>query len=149
MYNSGSCRSSYSALIVCSEIQVTDELLAAATRLQVVGRAGSCLNNIDLEAAIRRGVLVVNAPRSIVIAAAEYTIALLLALARHIPSANSSIKAGRWEKSRFLGVEVHHKVLDIFGLEKVGKEVAQRAQGLGMHMIAVVEPKTWTQRKPK
>jgi D-3-phosphoglycerate dehydrogenase len=127
---------SYTALIIRSQTRVTSELLAEATRLQVVGRAGSGLDNIDLDAAIRHSVLVVNAPRGSAIAVAEHTMALLLALARHIPAANSSIKAGRWDKSRLLGVELHGKVLGIIGLGKVGKEVARQAQAFGMCVIA-------------
>ena len=126
----------YTALIIRSQTRVTEELLAKATLLQVIGRAGSGLDNIDLDAAIRRGVLVVNAPRGSAIAVAEHTIALLLALARHIPTANSSIKAGRWDKNTLLGVELHGKVLGIIGLGKIGKEVAQRAKSLGMRVIA-------------
>jgi D-3-phosphoglycerate dehydrogenase len=126
----------YTALIIRSQTPVTRELLAEATRLQVIGRAGSGLDNIDLDAAIRRGVLVVNAPRGSAIAVAEHTLALMLTLARHIPAANSSIKAGRWDKSRLLGVELHGKVLGIIGLGKVGKEVAPRAKSLGMRVIA-------------
>lgn len=126
----------YSALIVRSQTRVTGELLAAATHLQVIGRAGSGLDNIDLNAAIRHGVLVVNAPRGNAIAVAEHTIALMLALARHIPAANSSIKSGRWDKSRFLGVELHGKVLGIIGLGRVGKEVGRMTQALGMRVIA-------------
>jgi D-3-phosphoglycerate dehydrogenase / 2-oxoglutarate reductase len=99
----------YTALIIRSETRVTADLLAAATRLQVIGRAGSGVDNIDLEAAGRRGVLVVHAPGGNVLATAEHTIALLLALARHIPAASGSLKAGRWEKSRFVGVELSHK----------------------------------------
>src|SRR5579863_2672782 len=98
----------YTVLIVRSETRVTDDRLAAAQNLKIIGRAGGGTDNIDLEAATRRDVLVVNAPRGNVIAAAEHTIALLLALARHIPIANNSIKAGRWEKSRFMGFEVAH-----------------------------------------
>jgi len=127
---------SYTALIIRSHTRVTDELLAAATHLQVVGRAGSGLDNIDLDAAVRRGVLVVNAPRGSAIAVAEHTLALMLTLARHIPEASSSIKAGRWDKSRLLGIELHGKVLGIIGLGKIGKEVAQRAKSLGMRVIA-------------
>ena len=126
----------YSALIVRSQTRVTGELLAAASRLQVVGRAGSGLDNIDLDAAIRHGVLVVNAPRGSAVAVAEQTMALLLALARHIPVANRSTKAGRWDKSRLLGVELHGKVLGIIGLGRVGKEVARLAQALSMRVIA-------------
>ena len=126
----------YTALIIRSQTRVTEELLAKATRLQVIGRAGSGLDNIDLDAAIRHGVLVVNASRGSAIGVAEHTLALLLALARHIPAANSSIKAGRWDKSRLLGIELHGKVLGIIGLGKIGMEVAQRAKSLGMRVIA-------------
>jgi D-3-phosphoglycerate dehydrogenase len=139
---------SYTALIVRSQTRVTEELLDAASRLQVIGRAGSGLDNIDLEAATRHGVLVVNAPRGSAIAVAEHTMALLLALARRIPAANSSIKAGRWDKSRLLGVELHQKVLGIIGLGKIGKEVAQRAQAFGMRVIACDPFVTATQAKP-
>ena len=126
----------YTVLILRSQTRVTDELLAKATHLQVIGRAGSGLDNIDLDAAIQHGVLVVHAPRGNAIAVAEHTMALLLALVRHIPTATSSIKAGRWDKSRLLGVELHHKVLGILGLGRIGKEVARRAQAFGMRVIA-------------
>jgi len=123
-------------LILRSQTHVTDELLAKATHLQVIGRAGSGLDNIDLDAAIQHGVLVVHAPRGNAIAVAEQTMAMLLALVRHIPTANSSIKTGRWDKDRLLGVELHRKVLGIIGLGRIGKEVAQRAQAFGMRVIA-------------
>ncbi len=127
---------SYTALVVRSQTRVTGELLAEATCLQVIGRAGSGLDNIDLDAAVRHSVLVVNAPRGSAVAVAEQTMALLLALARHIPVANRSTKAGRWDKSRLLGVELHGKVLGIIGLGRVGKEVARLAQALSMRVIA-------------
>jgi D-3-phosphoglycerate dehydrogenase len=127
---------SYTALIIRSQTRVTEELLAQAAHLQIIGRAESDLDNIDLNAAIRHGVLVVHAPRGHAIAVAEHTMALLLSLARHIPAANSSIKAGRWDKSLLLGVELHGKVLGIIGLGRIGKEVARRAQALGMRVIA-------------
>jgi D-3-phosphoglycerate dehydrogenase / 2-oxoglutarate reductase len=126
----------YVALIVRSETQVTSEILAAAPQLKIVGRAGVGVDNIDTEAATRQGIMVVNSPTGNIIAAAEHTIAMLMALARQIPAANSSMKAGKWEKSRFLGVEVRNKVLGIIGLGKVGSEVARRAQGLEMQVIA-------------
>ncbi len=126
----------YDALIVRSETQVTGDILAAATRLKIVGRAGVGVDNIDIEAATRLGIMVVNSPTGNIIAAAEHTITMLMALARQIPAANSSIKAGKWEKSRFLGVEVRNKVLGIIGLGKVGTEVARRALGLEMQVIA-------------
>ena len=127
---------SYTALIIRSQTRVTGELLAKAPHLQIIGRAGSGLDNIDLNAAIRHGVLVVHAPRGNAFAVAEHTIALLLALVRHIPAATSSMKAGRWDKSRLLGVELHGKVLGIIGLGRIGKEVARRAQAFGMRVIA-------------
>ena len=126
----------YTVLIIRSQTRVTEELLAQAVHLQVIGRAGAGLDNINLNAAIRHGVLVVHAPRGNAIAVAEHTMAMLLALVRHIPAANSSIKAGRWDKSRLLGVELHGKVLGIIGLGRIGKAVAQRAQAFGMRVIA-------------
>ncbi len=119
----------YIALIVRSETRVTSGILAAATHLKIVGRAGVGLDTIDTEAAKRYGIAVVNSPDG-------NTIALLLSLARHIPAATSSTRAGRWEKSHFMGVQVRNKVLGILGLGKVGKEVAQCAQGLGLQVIA-------------
>src|SRR5215471_12199959 len=126
----------YAALIVRSETQVTGDILAAAKRLKIVGRAGVGVDNIDTEAATRLGIMVVNSPTGNIVAAAEHTIAMLMALARHVPGANSSIKAGKWEKNRFLGVEVRNRTLGIIGLGKVGTEVARRAQGLEMQVIA-------------
>jgi D-3-phosphoglycerate dehydrogenase / 2-oxoglutarate reductase len=126
----------YTALVVRSETQVTREILAGADKLKIVGRAGVGVDNIDLEAATQCGIMVVNSPTGNIVAAAEHTIAMLMALARHIPAANSSTKAGKWEKSRFLGVEVRNKILGIIGLGKVGTEVARRAQGLEMQVIA-------------
>jgi D-3-phosphoglycerate dehydrogenase len=126
----------YTALVVRSETQVTGDILAAAGKLKIVGRAGVGVDNIDIEAATRQGIMVVNSPTGNIVAAAEHTIAMLMSLARHVPAANSSMKAGKWEKSRFLGSEVRHKTLGIIGLGKVGKEVASRAQGLEMQVIA-------------
>src|SRR5438105_10919051 len=126
----------YTALIVRSETQVTGDILAAAKQLKIVGRAGVGVDNIDTEAATRLGIMVVNSPTGNIVAAAEHTIAMLMALTRQIPAANSSTKAGKWEKSRFLGVEVRNKVLGIIGLGKVGTEVARREQGLEMQVIA-------------
>ena len=126
----------YTALVVRSETQVTGEILRAADKLKIVGRAGVGVDNIDIDAATRRGIMVVNSPTGNIVAAAEHTIAMLMALARHIPAASNSMKAGKWEKSRFLGVEVRNKILGIIGLGKVGTEVARRAQGLEMQVIA-------------
>jgi D-3-phosphoglycerate dehydrogenase len=126
----------YQALIVRSETRVTADILAAADQLKIVGRAGVGVDNIDVEAATRQGIMVVNSPTGNIIAAAEHTIAMLMALARHIPSANGSVKAGKWERARFMGIEVRNKTLGVVGLGKVGTEVAKRAQGLEMQIIA-------------
>ncbi len=127
---------SYHALIVRSETQVSADILAEATNLKIVGRAGVGVDNIDTQAATRQGIMVVNSPTGNIIAAAEHTIAMLMSLARHIPEASSSMKAGRWEKSKFVGVEVRNKILGVIGLGKVGSEVARRAQGMEMQVIA-------------
>jgi D-3-phosphoglycerate dehydrogenase len=126
----------YDALIVRSETQVTADILAAAKSLQVVGRAGSGVDNIDMQAATRRGVVVVNAPEGNTIAAAEHTIGLMLALARHIPAAEASLRSGLWQRSKFIGVELRGKTLGVIGLGRVGSEVARRARGLEMRVIA-------------
>lgn len=126
----------YSALIVRSETQVTSEVLDAAHQMKIVGRAGVGVDNIDTAAATRRGIIVVNSPTGNIIAAAEHSIAMLMALARRIPAADSSMKASKWEKSKFLGVEVRNKTLGVIGLGKVGMAVARRAQGLEMQIIA-------------
>ncbi len=126
----------YTALVVRSETKVTGDILAAATQMKIVGRAGVGVDNIDTEAATRHGIIVVNSPTGNIVAAAEHSVAMLMALARHIPEADASMKAGKWEKSRFLGVEVRNKTLGIIGLGKVGTEVARRAQGLEMGILA-------------
>jgi D-3-phosphoglycerate dehydrogenase len=126
----------YVALIVRSETRVTKEILEAGKNLKIVGRAGVGVDNIDTEAATRQGIIVVNSPTGNIIAAAEHSVALLMALARHIPAANSSTRAGKWEKSRFIGVEVRNRTLGVIGLGKVGSEVAKRAIGLEMQVIA-------------
>jgi D-3-phosphoglycerate dehydrogenase len=104
--------------------------------LQVIGRAGAGVDNIDLDAATRRGIIVVNAPLGNTISAAEHAIALMLALSRYIPQANAALKAGKWERQRFMGVEVRGKTLGIIGLGQIGSEVAKRARGLDMHVMA-------------
>jgi len=126
----------YTVLIIRGQTRVTEEVLAKAVHLQIIGRAGSGLDNIDLDAAIGHGVLVVHAPRGNAIAVSEQTMSLLLALARHLPEASRSMKAGRWDKSRLLGVELYQKVLGIIGLGRIGTEVARKAQAFGMRVIA-------------
>lgn len=126
----------YDALIIRSATKVTPGLLAAAGRLKVVGRAGVGVDNVDVEAATARGVVVMNTPSGNTITVAEHTLGLLLALAKNIPQATASMKAGRWEKGKFLSVEVCHKVLGVLGLGRIGTEVARRARGFGMQVIA-------------
>src|SRR5207248_1491852 len=121
---------------VRSETRVTARVLDAGKRLRVVGRAGVGVDNIDVPAATAKGILVVNAPRGNIIAAAEHTIGLLFALARNIPQADASVKRGEWTRSKFTGVEVRGKVLGLVGLGNIGSEVAKRAQGLEMEVIA-------------
>jgi D-3-phosphoglycerate dehydrogenase len=125
----------YDALVVRSSTKVDQELLEHGTRLKVVGRAGVGLDNIDVPAATKLGILVVNAPTSNVLSAAEHTLALLLALARHIPAADASLRAGKWERNRLTGVELEDKVLGILGLGRIGTLVAQRAAGFGMRLL--------------
>jgi D-3-phosphoglycerate dehydrogenase len=126
----------YDALIVRSETKVTAAVIEAGKKLQVIGRAGAGVDNIDVEAATNRGVIVVNAPLGNTTSAAEHAIALMLSLSRYIPQANASLKSGKWERQRFMGVEVRGKTLGIVGLGQIGSEVARRARGLDMHIIA-------------
>src|SRR5262249_41396665 len=116
----------YDALIVRSSTKVTADTIARASRLRVIGRAGIGVDNVDVEAASRRGIIVVNAPTSVVVAAAEHTIALMLALCRRIPQAHRSVSAGRWERSTFIGSEIRGKTVGIVGLGNIGAEVARR-----------------------
>jgi D-3-phosphoglycerate dehydrogenase / 2-oxoglutarate reductase len=124
------------ALIVRSATQVTADALAAGTDLAVVGRAGIGLDNVDVEAATRRGVMVVNAPQSNILSAAEHAMALLLAQARNIPQAHAALVAGKWERSKWEGVELHGKTLGVVGLGRIGALVAQRALAFGMRLCA-------------
>jgi D-3-phosphoglycerate dehydrogenase len=124
------------ALVIRSATQVTDEVLAAGSDLVVVGRAGVGLDNVDVDAATARGVMVVNAPQSNILSAAEQAMALLLAQARNVPQAHAALKAGRWERSRWEGVELYGKTLGIVGLGRIGTLVAQRALAFGMVLLA-------------
>ncbi len=123
-------------LIIRSATQVTAEVLEHADQLLVVGRAGIGLDNVDVEAATRRGVMVVNAPQSNVISAAEHTMALLLAQARNVPQAHAALTAGRWERSRWEGVELADKTVSVIGLGRIGKLVAERCKAFGMRVVA-------------
>ncbi|MDQ1433228.1 MAG: D-3-phosphoglycerate dehydrogenase / 2-oxoglutarate reductase, partial [Actinomycetota bacterium] len=124
------------ALVIRSATQVTAEVLEAAVDLVVVGRAGIGLDNVDVAEATRRGVMVVNAPQSNILSAAEHTMALLLAQARNVPQANADLKGGAWNRSKWEGVELHGKTLGIVGLGRVGVLVAQRAHAFGMRLVA-------------
>ncbi|KAI9665878.1 MAG: hypothetical protein M1821_003813 [Bathelium mastoideum] len=126
----------YDGLIIRSETKVTAPLLGAAKKLKVVARAGVGIDNVDVEAATRNGVVVVNSPVGNINAAAEHTIALMMAVARNIGDACASLKAGKWERSRLTGIEVKGKTLAIIGVGKVGLTVARAAKGLGMNCIA-------------
>jgi D-3-phosphoglycerate dehydrogenase / 2-oxoglutarate reductase len=126
----------YEGLIVRSATKVTADVIARATRLKVIGRAGVGVDNVDVDAATRRGIVVANAPESNVVSAAEHTIGLLLALARNIPQAHAAFTAGRWERSKWGGVELADKVLGVLGFGRIGRQVARRALGLQMKVVA-------------
>lgn len=125
----------YDALIVRSQTQVTADIIEAGKNLSIIGRAGVGVDNIDLNTATNNGIIVVNSPTGNTTSAAEHAIALMFALARHIPNANASLKAGEWKRSNFMGTELRGKTLGIIGLGNVGAEVARRAHGLGMELI--------------
>lgn len=126
----------YHALVVRSATKVTAPAIAAAAQLRIIGRAGTGVDNIDVAAATERGVIVVNCPGGNSMAAAEHAIAMMMALARHVPQANASMKAGEWRKNDFMGTELYHKTLGIIGVGRIGSLVAQRARGLEMHVLA-------------
>ncbi len=126
----------YEGILIRSATKLDAELLAKALRLRAVGRAGVGVDNVDVAAATKRGIVVANAPQSNVITAAEHTMALLLALARNIPQAHGSLTDGRWERSKFSGVELYEKTLGILGFGRIGQLVAQRARAFGMRVIA-------------
>src|SRR5579863_2071791 len=124
------------ALIVRSAVQVNAELLAKARKLRVIGRAGVGVDNIDLEPATRQGIAVMNTPGANAVAVAEHTLAMMLALARHLCRANELMHAGKWEKKSLQGTELQGKTLGIVGLGRVGMEVARRARAFGMELVA-------------
>ena len=126
----------YDGLLIRSATKLDSELLAKAARLRAVGRAGVGVDNVDLAAATKRGIVVANAPESNVVTAAEHTMAMLLALARNIPQAHASLKGGAWERSRFSGVELYEKTLGILGFGRIGQLVARRALAFGMRVVA-------------
>ena len=126
----------YDAIVVRSATKLTPDLLERAARLKVIGRAGVGVDNVDVEAATRRGIVVANAPESTVVSAAEHTVGLLVALARNIPQAHAALKQGRWERSAWGGVELAGKTLGVLGFGRIGQQVARRALGLGMRVVA-------------
>ena len=126
----------YDAIVVRSATKLTAELIERGTNLKVIGRAGVGVDNVDVDAATRRGIVVANAPESNVVSAAEHTIGLLLALARNIPQAHAALREGRWERSHWGGVELADKMLGVLGFGRIGRQVARRALGLEMKVVA-------------
>lgn len=126
----------YDAIVIRSATKLDADLIGRADKLKVIGRAGVGVDNVDVEAATRRGIVVANAPESTVISAAEHTIGLLLALSRNIPQAHAALKEGRWERSRYGGLELAGKTLGVLGFGRIGQQVARRALGLEMRVVA-------------
>ncbi len=126
----------YDGILIRSATKMTEELIELGSKLKVIGRAGVGVNNVDVSAATKRGIIVVNAPQSNVVTAAEHTMALMLSLARKIPQAHASLTAHKWERSKFNGIEVYEKTLGIVGFGRIGQLVAQRARGFGMYVVA-------------
>jgi D-3-phosphoglycerate dehydrogenase len=126
----------FDGILIRSATKLDAELLGAGTRLKAIGRAGVGVDNVDVPEASKRGIVVANAPLSNVVTAAEHTMALLLALARNVPQADASLKAGRWDRSKYSGVELYEKTLGIVGFGRIGQLVAERAKGFGMKVIA-------------
>ncbi len=126
----------YHGLAVRGATKVTADVIAAATNLKVVGRAGTGLDNVDIPAASKRGIVVMNTPGGNTVTTAEHTVSMIMALARNIPQASASMKQAKWEKKKFSGMEIFNKTLGVIGLGKIGSVVSDRAKGLGMHVIA-------------
>ena len=126
----------YDAIVIRSATKLTADVIERADRLKVIGRAGIGVDNVDVPAATKQGIIVANAPESNIVAAAEHTIAMMLAQARNIPQAHGSLKSGKWERSRFGGVEVYEKTLGILGFGRIGQLVAERARSFGMQVVA-------------
>ncbi|HEY5540523.1 MAG TPA: phosphoglycerate dehydrogenase [Coriobacteriia bacterium] len=138
----------YDALVVRSATRATREVIEAGTNLKIIGRAGVGVDNVDVDAATERGIIVCNAPTSNIVSAAEQTLALMLAVARKTPQANASMHAGKWERSKFTGAELYEKTLAIVGLGRIGSLVAERARGFGMKLIGF-DPYTSEERAAK
>jgi D-3-phosphoglycerate dehydrogenase len=126
----------YDALMIRSGTRVTKEIIEAGTQLKIIGRAGVGVDNVDVNAATRRGIVVVNSPEGNTIAAAEHALAMMLSLSRYIPDANSSVKSGKWDRKSFIGAEVYKKTLGVVGLGKIGSHVANVGRAMGMKLLA-------------
>jgi D-3-phosphoglycerate dehydrogenase / 2-oxoglutarate reductase len=126
----------YDAIVIRSATKLTADLIGRASHLKVIGRAGVGVDNVDVDAATRRGIIVANAPESTVVSAAEHTVGLLVALARNIPQAHAALKQGRWERKAYGGIELAGKTLGVLGFGRIGQQVARRAGGLGMRVVA-------------
>ena len=126
----------YDGILIRSATTMAEAAIEAATNLKVIGRAGVGVDNVDVAAATRRGIIVANAPQSNIVTAAEHTVALMMALARNIPQAHGALKDGRWERSKYGGVEVYEKTLGVLGFGRIGQLVAQRAKGFQMRVLA-------------
>src|ERR1022692_844527 len=138
----------YHGILIRSATKMTAELIEAGGNLKVIGRAGVGVDNVDVEAATRRGIVVANAPESTVVSAAEHTIGLLVALARNIPQAHAALKQGRWERKAYGGIELAGKTLGVLGFGRIGQQVARRALGLGMRVVAY-DPFVTAERFPE
>ena len=126
----------FSAVIVRSETKVTAKVLNAGTRLRVIGRAGVGVDNVDVETATRRGIVVLNAPGGNTVSTAEHAFSLLLSVARKIPQADASVRGGSWQRKDFEGVELYNKTLGVIGMGRIGSELSRRAIAFGMRVIA-------------
>src|SRR5436853_2662074 len=126
----------YEGIVIRSATKLTADLIARADRLKVIGRAGVGIDNVDVDAATRRGIVVANAPESTVVSAAEHTVGLLAAMARNIPQAHAALKQGRWERKTYGCIELADKTLGVLGFGRIGELVARRAAELGMRVIA-------------
>src|SRR5260221_10847665 len=127
---------SYAALVVRSQTKVTGPVINAAKSLKAIGRAGVGVDNVDVEAATRRGIIVMNTPGGNTVSTAEHAFSLLVSIARNIPQADASVKAGKWDRKSFEGVELYNKTLGIVGMGRIGSEVARRAIAFGMRVLA-------------
>ncbi len=135
----------YDGMIVRSQTKVTAEVIDAAKNMKVIGRAGVGVDNIDVNAATRKGIIVMNAPDGNTISTAEHTVAMIMALARNVPQAHASLKEGKWDRKKYTGVEVNGKTLGIIGMGRIGTEVARRMQGMGMNIL-VMDPFLTTEK---